>query len=39
MGWGRVENETPKQTSDRIIAQMRANARKATADQAKKRGR
>lgn len=29
MGWGRVERETPKQTSDRIIKQMQDNAKKA----------
>lgn len=25
-GWNRAERETPKQTSDRIIKQMRANS-------------
>lgn len=35
-GWGRVERETPKQTSDRIIRQMKANAKAAQQD-AKKR--
>lgn len=29
VGWGPVEKETPRQTSDRIIASMQANARKA----------
>lgn len=28
-GWNRAKQETPKQTSDRIVAQMRANARAA----------
>lgn len=32
MGWERVEKETPKQTSDRIIKQMRANAKAAQQD-------
>jgi hypothetical protein len=36
-GWGKVERETPKQTSDRIIKQMRANAKAAQQDKAKKK--
>ena len=39
MSWGRVEKETPKQTSDRILAQMRKNAKAAQADQARKKGK
>lgn len=34
-GWGRVERETPKQTSDRIVKQMQRNA-KATQKNSKK---
>jgi hypothetical protein len=29
-GWGQVEKEKPKQTSDRVIRQMQTNARAAT---------
>lgn len=31
-GWERAERETPKQTSDRITEQIKANAKAAAAD-------
>jgi hypothetical protein len=37
--WEQVEKETPKQTSDRITAQMQANAKAAQQDKAKKEKR
>lgn len=36
MSWGRVEKETPKQTSDRIVKQMQANAKAAKQEKGKR---
>jgi len=37
MSWGQVEKETPKQTSNRIVKQMQANAAAAAKDATKKK--
>jgi hypothetical protein len=37
MAWGRVDEETPKQTSDRITKQMQDNAKAAQQSGVKKK--
>lgn len=39
VGWGPVEKETPRQTSDRIIKSMQDNARRAIQERKQKGGK